>query len=202
MRWALTLTTWWMNFAVRLSSWMLRFGEPDYKGGSPVLAVRVLSRHGSIVRTSAAGIPSQWFPLVLPHMNMEKPSTTWLLLQSIKPTSERPGGPGEESGRVQVMWCTLSFQEHRLGLHSKDESFPTTRSVASCGPRTRCPGTSGCFYRGKYHSSSKYLPYKRSSIRLGLSSRSKPSSTATVNSLDTKGGVCFIKGGGFHISTG
>src|SRR5258708_32830048 len=112
MRWVLTLTIWWMNFATRLSHLMLRCGEAAFKDDSLAQGVRVVSKFGSIVRTSPGGILSPWHPLVLPLMNMAKPSTTWFLLHNTRRTWASPGFLGAESGEENLMQCTLNFQEH------------------------------------------------------------------------------------------
>src|SRR6267142_6865204 len=109
MKWALTLTLWWMNFATLLAHWMLRCGQAVSRADSLPPGVRILSKHGSIVRSSAEGIPSRWLPLGLPLMNTEKPSITWFLLQNTRRTWDSPGLLGEESGAERVMLCTLSF---------------------------------------------------------------------------------------------
>jgi len=107
----LALTVSWMNFATLLASWMLRFGDLVSKEGSLQLTVRVLSKNGSIVRTSPAVTLSQWPPLVHRLTNTGKHSTTWFLLQSTNRTLERLGFPGEANGGAFQIWFTLSFQE-------------------------------------------------------------------------------------------
>src|SRR6266851_2269733 len=115
MKWALRLTTWWMNFASQLASWMLLCGRVVSKEDSRVHTVLVQSKNGSIVRTFPGGMLFQSLPLVLPLTNMEKPSTTWLLLTTTSPMLAKLGSAGEESGEAGKIWFILSFQEPQRG---------------------------------------------------------------------------------------
>src|SRR6266849_3799889 len=115
MTWALQLTVWWMNFATLLATWMLRFGTLAYRVDLRRASVRILSRQGSIVRTSPAVIPSLWPPLVIQLTSTAKHSTTWLLLANTKPMWVPRGWSGKENGEGAQMWCTLSFQEPARG---------------------------------------------------------------------------------------
>src|SRR5437867_2208705 len=94
----------WMNFATRLGNLMLRFHERASLGVSQAGTVRVLTRQGSIVRTSPGEPPSRWPPLVFPLTSTEKLSTTWFLLTNIRMTSEHTGSPWAENGAVPEMW--------------------------------------------------------------------------------------------------
>src|SRR5882762_3523596 len=118
--WALPLITWLMNSATQLANWMLPSPDLGSWVGSRVLTVRVLSRNGSIVRTSRDGTISQWPPLVHQLTNTGKRSTTWFLLQSINETLDSPGLTGEENGEAMQMWFTLSFQEPARGPRSEE----------------------------------------------------------------------------------
>src|SRR6266496_4386828 len=73
--------------------------------------VRVLTKQGSIVRTSPAEPPSRWPPLVFPLTSTEKPLITWFLLTNTRMTSEPTGSPWAENGAGPEMWFTLNFQE-------------------------------------------------------------------------------------------
>src|SRR5437867_12782304 len=108
MRCLLALTVWWMNFATLLASWMLRFGGLVSKEGSLQLTVRLLSKNGSIVRTSPAVTLSQCPPLVHPLTNTGKHSTTWFLLQSTNRPLGSLGFAGEANGGASQMGFTLS----------------------------------------------------------------------------------------------
>src|SRR6267142_236337 len=116
---ALRLTRWWMNFATLLAHWMLRCGQRVSRVDFRPPVVRVLSSSGSIVRSSPAVTRSLWPPLVFRLTNTEKPSITWLLLQSTNATWDLPGVIGEESGEERLMWFTLSFQEPHSGQNSE-----------------------------------------------------------------------------------
>ncbi len=115
MSWALRLTVWWMNFATELAHLMLRCGALVYRDDLRPPIVRILNKNGSIVRTSPVVIPSLWPPLVLQPMSTERPSITWLLLQSTRGMSDLHGLTGAASGEDQQMWCILSFQEPARG---------------------------------------------------------------------------------------
>ena len=115
MKWPLTLTVLLMRFATLLASWMLRFGEAVSKDALPPPFVRILSKRGSIVRSSPAVIPTQWPPLVFQHTNTVKHSITWLLLESRNVTLDSRGWTGEENGEGIQMTFTLNFQEPARG---------------------------------------------------------------------------------------
>src|SRR5713101_2183645 len=121
MKWLLPLTVSWMNFATQLASWMLWLHDRGLWVGLLQPTVRVLSKNGSIVRTSPVVIPSLWPPLVLPLMNMQKRSTTWCLLMNINPMLETSGFHGEENGVERVIWCTLNFQEPARGPKNEEK---------------------------------------------------------------------------------
>src|SRR6266403_4904715 len=133
MKWRLTLTVWWMNFASLLAHWMLSFGNPDSVASSLAPAVRVLNKNGSIVRSSPGVTPSLWPPLVAARMNTGKPSTTWLLLVTTKRTWDAYGSLGEEPGEEAPMWCTLSFQEPARGPNNDVKMSNRSRSGTLAG---------------------------------------------------------------------
>src|SRR5437899_8700947 len=124
MTWLVRLTVWWMNFATLLASWMLRFGTPASAAISPQLIVRMLSKNGSIVRTSPGGTLSQWPPLVHRLTSTEKLSTTWFLLASINETLDSRGLNGVANGEEMQMWFTLSFQEPQRGPYDAGKPGP------------------------------------------------------------------------------
>src|SRR6266851_2934264 len=124
----LRLLVWWMNFATRLGSWMLQFHERASLGVSQAGTVRVVTKQGSIVRTSPGAPPSQWPPLVFPLMSTEKPSITWFLLTNTKVMSEPIGYPWAGNGAVPEMWFTLNFQEPARGRSSADRAPAQSQS--------------------------------------------------------------------------
>ena len=122
MKWALPLITWLMNFVTLLAHWMLPSPNLASWAASQALTVRVLSKKGSIVRTSLEGTTSQWLPLVHQLTNTGKRSTTWFLLQSINATLDSPGSNGEENGEGTQMWFILSFQEPQRGPRNEENN--------------------------------------------------------------------------------
>src|SRR5229473_3066699 len=134
MTWVLLLVVWWMNFATLLASWMLRCGSRVSKVDLRAPGVRVLSRQGSIVRTSPAVTPSLWPPLVFQLTNTAKHSTTWFLLQSTRKTLATPGNNGAESGADELTSFTLSFQEPQSAREYVGRNFyPARRAVRPGG---------------------------------------------------------------------
>src|SRR5229473_1686015 len=107
----LRLLVWLMNCATLLGSLMLRFHEQASLGVSQAGTVRVLTKQGSIVRTSPGERPSQWPPLVFPLTSTEKPSITWFLLTNTSLMSARSGSAWAGNGVAPGIWFTLSFQE-------------------------------------------------------------------------------------------
>lgn len=120
-----------MNFATRLSSWMLWLHDLASADNSPVVIVRTLSKNACIGRTF---LDATDFPLRLPevqHTNMGGRSTTWLLLQTINPMSGESGNPGVESGEEDaIMYISSSLvllkQRRNSGNHSPRRSYKST----------------------------------------------------------------------------
>src|SRR6267378_273315 len=124
LRWALPLIHSLMNFVSLLSHWMLPSPIPVSLVGSHHVAVRILSKNGSIVRMSPGATITLWPPLVLPLTNTGKRSTMWFLLQTTNATLGSRGWTGEENGEELQMWCTLSFQEPQRGPFSAEKPGP------------------------------------------------------------------------------
>src|SRR5467141_1588694 len=104
MGWAFRLVDLWMRFATLLASWMLPSPTAVSLAGSRQLTVRIVSKNGSIVRSSPGAILSQWPPLVVLLTSTGKRSTTWFLLQSINETLDSRGSLGAENGEELQMW--------------------------------------------------------------------------------------------------
>src|SRR6266849_659762 len=125
----LRLLVWWMNCATRLGSWMLQFHDRASLGVSQAGTVRVVTKQGSIVRTSPAEPPSQWPPLVFPLTSTEKPSITWFLLTNTRGMLERTGARGGENWAVPTTWVTVSVQAPARGPKQREQPNSDTPSA-------------------------------------------------------------------------